>query len=468
MTNDYEPYRPNLHFTPRANWLNDPNGLIRVGDVYHMFFQYYPDGLTHGPMHWGHATSTNLVHWSELPIALYPDDLGQCYSGSAVAAAEGRVAPELAVAEDEILLFYTAHRTRVDVDAVQTQCLAVGNHDLTEFRRIAGNPIIANPGLEVFRDPKVIWHAPSQSWIMVITHGQSIGFYTSSDAGTWLFASEFGAEDGRHGDGPWECPDLLSIHDDNGETYWVLVVGIGDGHVTGGSGTQYFVGQFDGKHFVNGAAKSTELWMDWGRDYYAAQSFSALGDEAPLAIAWASNWHYARQTKTSAFRGAMSLPRRLSLLATDNGPRLRQQVDRIAAAAFADMTVDAVAGRQTVQPASGTYRLSVDWLVDTGKQVEISLFGEERPHFVISEKAGGHVLRVLRNKSGVEGSRGPFESDFEVPLNPGSAGQIEIFVDNGLVEAGFCNGTIWVTMLYFPSDTAGAVTISTTACWLPH
>ncbi len=462
MNNDHEPYRPTLHFTPRANWLNDPNGLIRVDDVYHMFFQYYPDGVSHGPMHWGHATSRDLAHWTELPVALYPDELGQCFSGSAVAAAEGNVAPELRVVEDEILLFYTAHQPRTDADAMQTQCLAIGNHDLTDFRRIGGNPIISNPGLRAFRDPKVIWHAPSKSWVMVVTHGQSIGFYNSTDALHWRFVSEFGAEEGRHGDGPWECPDLFSIRDDKGGLHWILVVGIGDGHVTGGSGTQYFVGQFDGESFVNLADSSTELWMDWGRDFYAAQSFSGLGDEAPLALAWASNWDYARQTKTSTFRGVMSLPRRLSLIVTASGPRLRQEVDPIAAAAFTSRTIAVPMGQDTFQPGSGTYRLVVERPTGTAKQLEMCLFGEHRPQFVITQvEGGGLTLRVFRDRGRVENSRGPFESDFDVPLDAGSDGQIELFVDNGLVEAGFCNGTIWVTMLYFPADIAGRVTIST-------
>lgn len=456
-----DPYRPTLHFSPQRHWINDPNGLIRVDGIYHMFFQYFPDGMVHGPMHWGHASSRDLVHWTEHDIALYPDARGQCFSGSAIAAAEGRVAPELEVASDDILLFYTAHLPRDGEDALQTQCLAAGNHALTGFRRMLHNPIVANPGLRAFRDPKVIWHEPSESWVMVVTHGQSIGFYRSPDALHWQLASEFGASEGRHGEGPWECPDLFGLRDARGEQHWILIVGIGDGHVTGGSGTQYFIGSFDGLRFVNHHDPVTELWMDWGKDFYAAQSFAGLASEPPLALAWASNWHYAHQTKTALFRGVMSLPRRLALIGTDSGLRLRQWVDKTAAQAFVTHRVKAGAGDVTLGPASGTYRVFIDWSPDTDTRLSISLFGEERPQFIVSTGPDGARLVVHRDRSGVEGSRGPFESDFDIPLPASTASSIDLFVDNGLVECGLCDGLAWVTMLYFPLDTAGALTIST-------
>jgi fructan beta-fructosidase len=455
-----EPYRPTLHFSPREHWINDPNGLICVDGVYHMFFQYYPDGLVHGPMHWGHASSRDLAHWTEHDIALYPDELGQCFSGSAVAAAEGNVAPELNVAPGDILLFYTAHLPREGQDGLQTQCLAIGNHELTSFRRIAHNPIVANPGIRAFRDPKVIWHEATNAWVMVITHGQSIGFYTSPDALHWTFASEFGADEGRHGDGPWECPDLFSIMDSNGERHWILVVGIGEGHVTGGSGTQYFVGGFDGSRFVNHHDAATELWMDWGRDFYAAQSFAGLAGEPPLALAWASNWNYARQTRTQAFRGVMSLPRRLALVATGEGPQLRQWVDETAASAFGRHRVTASSDNVRLSPASGTYRLAIEWSPTSGSRLSICLFGEDRPQFVVSASASGASLRVVRAPSGIEASRNSFESEFDVPLDLATVGTIDLFVDNGVVECGFCDGAVWVTMLYFPDDPAGAVSVS--------
>ena len=269
------PLRPRYHFSPQAGWINDPNGAVRVDGLYHLFYQANPHGLVHGPMHWGHATSVDLANWTEQPIALYPEASGQCFSGSAVAAREGRVAPELA-ADDAILLFYTAHRDGSPY--VEDQAIAIADRGMTSFRKFAGNPVLPTPGPRDFRDPKVIWHAATQRWIMVVTHGQSIGIYSSSDALSWQAESEFGRR-------PWECPDLFPITvEGSGEQAWILVVGLGQGHISGGSGTQYFVGDFDGQVFRNRHSAETELFMDWGRDYYATQSFSGLNGDDPLAV----------------------------------------------------------------------------------------------------------------------------------------------------------------------------------------
>ena len=231
-----------------------------------------PRAMVHGPMHWGHATSRDLAHWEEQPIALYPGSEGECFSGSAVSAAEGAVTPELGGRQ---LLFYTGHQRAPTGEDFQSQCLALADHDLTHFETYPGNPVIPNNGLEAFRDPEVIWHAPSRRWIMVATHGQSIGFYSSTDAVAWRFESTFGKAEGRHSEGPWECPDLFPLQiEETDEEYWVLLVGIGSGGIAGGSATQYFVGQFDGTTFKNVNSPGVELWLDQGPDCYATKSWS--------------------------------------------------------------------------------------------------------------------------------------------------------------------------------------------------
>ena len=160
--------------------MNDPNGLIKVDGVYHLFFQHDPGSINHGPMHWGHACSTDLVTWRELPVALYPNELGTCFSGTAVEGADG-----------EIKLFYTAHR-RIDDQDYQVQCLVHADQSLTTFRFDAANPVLDNPGLVCFRDPKVLWHEASKRWVMAVTHGQSVGFYSSQEPIGWHFESSFG------------------------------------------------------------------------------------------------------------------------------------------------------------------------------------------------------------------------------------------------------------------------------------
>lgn len=187
--------------------------------------------------------------------------MGTCFSGSTVETADG-----------QLKLFYTAHRRIYDED-YQVPCLVHADRSLSNFHHDERNPVLDNPGLPCFRDPKVIWHEPSQRWIMVITHGQSIGFYSSPDLSEWTHESDFGIGHGRHSDGPWECPDLFAMTGPDGAEHWILLVGIGSGGYAAGSGTQYFVGRFDGSAFVNDNRPGTTLWLDYGRDFYAAQTF---------------------------------------------------------------------------------------------------------------------------------------------------------------------------------------------------
>lgn len=432
-----EKYRPLFHFAPRAGWMNDPNGMIRVDGAYHLFFQHDPDSTLHGPMHWGHARSTDLVNWEELPVALYPTEQGTCFSGSAVETANG-----------ELKLFYTAHRRPDDQD-FQTQCLVHADRALATFTAEAANPVIDNPGIECFRDPKVIWHAASARWIMAVTMGQSIGFYSSANLIDWTFESAFGEADGRHGDGPWECPDLVAMRAPDGCEHWVLIVGIGSGAYGPGSGNQYFVGQFDGHRFVNANAPETELWLDYGRDFYAAQSFFDSTGGVPINMAWASNWLYARTTQTQAFRGVMSLPREMHLVDTSDGLRVAQRIPEGVKQAFA-----AVAG------ATGTYLQDVAINLDVGQQAAIALFGERAPHFVVRRTSdAAATIRTLR--ADVAGMA-EFAHDYAVDLAYPADGSLalELYVDRGLVELGTSDGLVWITNLFFPEHPAGAVTIT--------
>ena len=432
-----EKFRPQFHFAPRAGWLNDPNGMVRVDGAYHLFFQHDPNSTLHGPMHWGHARSTDLVNWEELPVALYPTELGTCFSGSAIETAEG-----------ELKLFYTAHQRPGDRD-FQTQCLVHADRVLTTFTPEPTNPVIDNPGLECFRDPKVIWHAASARWILAVTLGQSIGFYSSTDLVDWTFESAFGETDGRHSDGPWECPDLVAMRAPDGSEHWVLLVGIGSGAYGHGSGNQYFIGQFDGHRFVNANASEMELWLDYGRDFYAAQTFFDRTDAAPVNIAWASNWLYARTTRTHAFRGVMSLPREMHLVETPDGLRVAQRVPANVKQAFA-----AVAG------ATGTYRQEIAIDLAVGQQAGIALFGERRPHFV-AHRTSDVTATIRTIRADVPGMP-DFAHDYIVDLAYPTDGSLalELYVDRGLVELATSDGLLWITNLFFPEHPAGAVTIT--------
>ena len=290
--------------------MNDPNGLVYYNGVYHLFYQYYPDSTVWGPMHWGHATSTDLIRWTHRPIALYPDSLGYIFSGSAVAdinntsgfGKDGKI-PLVAV--------FTHHDPdgeKAGKNDYQNQSLAFSVDNGNTWAKYDSNPVLKNPGIKDFRDPKVSWYEPGKKWLMTLATLDRITFYSSPDLKHWKKESEFGKEVGAHG-GVWECPDLFPLKY-NGEEIWVLLVSINPGGPNGGSATQYFTGKFDGHTFT---PFDRELkWLDNGPDDYAGVTWSNTG-ERKIFLGWMSNWQYANKVPTVKWRSAMTLPRDLSI-----------------------------------------------------------------------------------------------------------------------------------------------------------
>ena len=322
--------RPHFHFSPARNWMNDPNGMIYLNGQYHLFFQHYPEGTVWGPMHWGHATSSDLVQWKEQPIALYPDSIGMIFSGSAVldknntsGLGRGGIAPLVAIFTQHFMPGEKASRTDF-----QNQSIAYSLDEGKTWTKYAGNPVLKTPNLKDFRDPKVIWHAPTQKWIMSLAVADHVEFYSAPDLINWTKESEIGKNLFAHG-GVWECPDFFQLSTPEGKK-WVLIVNINPGAPNGGSGTQYFLGDFDGKNFI--LDESTKpyiqnnqgLWMDYGRDNYAGVTWSDVPqkDGRRILIGWMSNWQYAQKVPTEAWRSAATLPRVLSLQKTTQGYRL--------------------------------------------------------------------------------------------------------------------------------------------------
>lgn len=243
-----EPFRPQFHFSPPRNWMNDPNGLVFHDGVYHLFYQYNPQGDKWGHMSWGHATSRDLFHWENQPLALPEKDGPMIFSGSAVVDAkntsglgQGGKGPMVAI--------YTG-----DVESPkkhQDQRLAYSNDDGRTWTQFSGNPVL-DLGMADFRDPKVFWHEASGKWIMVtvLATEHKVRLFSSPDLKHWTVLSDFGPA-GATG-GQWECPDLfpLSVEGDAATKKWVLLVSANPGGPTGGSGSQYFLGDFDGTHFT--------------------------------------------------------------------------------------------------------------------------------------------------------------------------------------------------------------------------
>lgn len=340
-----ERYRPQFHFTPAINWMNDPNGLVFFRGEYHLFYQYNPFGTTWGHMSWGHAVSPDLVHWTHLPVAIPEADGVMAFSGSAVVdwkntSGFGRNG------EPPLVAIFAGYRP---ADRNQSQYLAYSTDRGRTWTRYGGNPVI-DIGSTDFRDPKVFWFAPAKRWIMVVALSalHRIRFYASPDLKHWTKLSDFGPAGATTG--AWECPDLFELPVDGNpsRSRWVLVVNINPGAIAGGSGTQYFVGRFDGTHFIPDSMRERSLtaaaradstasrydasgiparWADYGKDFYAAMSWSDIprADGRRIWLGWMNNWEYGSEIPTSPWRSAQTVPRTLGLRATRDGVRLVQQ-----------------------------------------------------------------------------------------------------------------------------------------------
>ena len=317
-----DPYRPLLHFAPRRHWANDPNGLVFHEGRWHLFFQHNPNGDGWGDMSWGHAVSDDLVSWDERPVAIRQSvgadgqPVEYVFSGSAVH--DG----------DDLVAVYTSVRfpTSPEAPGLQTQHLARSTDGGETWVKDRANPVL-DRGSADFRDPKVF--RDGDRWVMAAVEAieQKVVLYASDDLRTWALLSEFA--DPSLQTGPWECPDLFPLAvEGSDEVRWVLLVSVLDGAPGGGSGMRWWVGGFDGSDFTPEARG----WLDHGRDCYAAVTYNDAPDGRRVMIGWLGNWAYARQTPTDGWRGAMTLPRDLTLVATDAGPRLRQTVARELAA----------------------------------------------------------------------------------------------------------------------------------------
>ena len=323
----HEPQRPQFHFSPPQMWMNDPNGMVYYKGEYHLFYQHYPEDKVWGPMHWGHAVSKDLVYWRNLPIALYPDSLGLIFSGSAVIDWKNTSGfgingqpPMVAMFTHHLMAGEKAGRSDF-----QYQSIAYSNDAGRSWTKYKGNPVIPNPGIRDFRDTKVIWHEGSKQWIVVLAAQNQVRFYGSPDLKNWTFLSNFGAEHGNHG-GVWECPDFFPLKvSGSNQTKWVLLQSINPGGPNGGSATQYFVGEFDGKSFRNDNAPDKVLWIDWGRDNYAGVTWSDAPAGRRLFMGWMSNWDYAQNVPTHPWRSATTVARELSLRQTSEGLRVFSQ-----------------------------------------------------------------------------------------------------------------------------------------------
>ncbi|MEO7308807.1 MAG: glycoside hydrolase family 32 protein [Chitinophagaceae bacterium] len=449
-----EVYRPKVHFTPGKHWMNDPNGMVYYKGIYHLFFQYHPYSSVWGPMHWGHATSQNLVTWKQEPIAIYPDSIGTIFSGSAVVD-KNNTSGFGKNGRPPLVAIFTQHNTageKAGSNNFQTQSLAYSNDAGKTWTKYSGNPVLKNPGITDFRDPKLMWYAAGKKWIMTLATKDRISFYSATDLKTWKKESEFGASLGAHG-GVWECPDLLEMND-NGKRRWVLLVNLNPGGPNGGSGTQYFIGDFDGKNFTTD--QTTTKWMDYGPDNYAGVTWSNTGNRTIL-IGWMSNWLYANKVPTEKWRNAMTIPRDLRLQHSGGdvfvASRPVQELTSISGKTFTaqnlklNKTFDLrkLAGKTTF-PAR--LKLTMDAAKDFSVVFSKSL-GEE---LVLGYDALQNQYFIDRTKSGKTEFQKDFAGKFTAPrLNTDSHMSVDLVIDVTSIELFADDGLTLMTSIFFPN-----------------
>ncbi|MCK0473269.1 glycoside hydrolase family 32 protein [Halalkalibacter sp. APA_J-10(15)] len=447
-------YRPNLHFAPQRNWMNDPNGLIYFNGEYHLFYQYNPNDSVWGPMHWGHAVSKDLITWEELDIALYPDEKGTIFSGSAVIDWNNTSGffPE----EPGMVAIFTHHNEFEGEAQKQTQSIAYSYDQGRTWEKFEENPVLEHETKLDFRDPKVFWHHETSKWIMVLATGQTISIYSSTNLKEWKFQSEFGQNMGFH-DGVWECPDLFQLKvEGSNEKKWVLFVSVGDNEQFDvGSCTQYFIGSFDGSHFE--AEHDDTRWLDYGKDNYAGVSFSDIPEEdgRRIYLGWMSNWRYANQVPTVGWRSQMTLPRELTLRNSRAGKRVVQKLVRELGSYFAKKHAieQLIVNEREMFPVNEQY-VQLDLHIENidANQFGITLHHTDNQYTTLTIDSINNTFELDRKNSGEISFSDNFLKNQIATITNTDHLQIRFVQDTSSVEVFLNDGEYVLTSLLYPDN----------------
>lgn len=451
-----EQYRPQFHFSPDHNWTNDPNGLVYYRGEYHLFYQYNPYGNRWGHMSWGHAVSKDLLHWAHLPVAIEEyvknGDSTMIFSGSAVVDLQN-TSGFFGKDSSGIVAIYTSHVHDGNNQITQHQSIA-HSADAPTFKVYENNPVL-DEKLKDFRDPKVFWYEPQKKWVMavVIPDKFKARFYESKDLKSWKLLSEFGPL----GDQAkiWECPDLLQVPmlNDPSKKKWVLL--ISNSHPQGPTfvGMQYFVGDFDGKTFTPDNPKQYPLYLEYGKDFYAAVSFNHVPKEdgRTIILGWANNWAYGQDIPTTPWKSAMTLPRELYLIDTPKGHRIVQHPLR----EIETLRTDTIAIAQLEKGInSKAFELQYEFKKGSAKKYGVKLITGPNEETIIGYDSDKSEVYLDRTRSGQVAFHKDFPSIERAPatLKDGRL-MLHIFVDHSIIEVYINDGEQVITDQIFPTGT---------------
>lgn len=464
-----EVYRPQFHFTPEEKWMNDPNGLVYYKETYHLFYQFYPDSTIWGPMHWGHAISKDLVKWEHRPTALFPDTNGFIFSGSAVVDKKntsgfGTIEKPAMVA---IFTYHDMDGEKAGRKDFQTQGIAYSLDEGERWIKYNGNPVIQNTGIKDFRDPKVFWNDIEQSWTMLLVAGDHLQLWNSQNLKEWKKISEFGKNKGAHG-GVWECPDLFPLQiEGTDEEKWVLLISINPGAPNGGSGTQYFIGDFDGTTFTTDQVE--DKWIDLGRDNYAGVTFNDEPNNDRIFIGWMSNWDYARETPTEKWRGAMTVPRKLTLRNIEDEVFLLtypvHEYNELIDNAYVAAEIKLAKGQKNMMALKYGNQSEISFTVKN-PNVKLYFSNEVGDSVAILIDSEHKIVTFDRAKSGKTGFSENFAAGVQhMNMSNLPSGQIEIkmLLDHSSIELFINKGQYVMTNQIFPNEFYSELTVINTA-----
>ena len=476
-------YRPIYHHTPQYGWMNDANGLVYKDGEYHLYFQYNPYGSKWGNMHWGHSVNRDLVHWEHLKPAIARDTLGHIFSGSTVVDKYNSAG----FGKDAVIAFYTSASDKNG----QIQCMAYSKDNGRTFTKYEGNPILTPfDGLRDFRDPKVFRYEPAKAWYMIVSADKEMRFYKSADLKHWEYVSAFGRGYGAQPN-QFECPDFFPMSV-SGKQKWVMIVNINPGCLFGGSCTEYFVGDFDGKTFTCDNKPEVAKFLDFGKDHYATVTFSNLGDRI-VAVPWMNNWQYANLTPTQQFRSCNALPRELRIYEKDGDYYLSANAVeetkslRKNTVEIGDFQLDGKGEMKTLG-GEGAFEVEADITAATAKTVGIELANDKGERTLIYLDLDRQRVVMDRTESGETGfgkrsAPHDIENNYEFTVRKsdpmtmrqknsvnyvndfalgtwaplylceGNKRHFDIFVDKSSVELFVDGGRIAMTNLVFPTKT---------------